>query len=87
MRLSPDGLISPSMGWSSVETSKGTFTYDVRTEGKEGVGQNVTMSLIGCVSVTMTGGSKIPKNVRMSDVNGLMNGGKRVGVRHVRRSN
>ena len=33
----------------------GTFTYDVRTQG----GLNVTILLIGCVSVTVTGGSNI----------------------------
>ena len=54
---------------TTMKVTKGSFTYDVHTEGEE-VAQ---MQIIGCVIVTVTrekGGSKIPKILRTSYMNG-----------------
>ena len=48
---------------------KGAYLNDVRTEGGgRGVGQNVTVVLIGCVNGTVTRGEGVQKSENFADV-------------------
>ena len=47
---------------------KGPFTHDVRIEAR--LAEKQTIELIACVSGTVTGGTKTPKILRTSNVNG-----------------
>ena len=48
--------------------TKGPHLNDIHAEGERGVGQNVTILLIGCVNETVTRGEGVQKTINYADV-------------------